>query len=436
MVAAANGEAAPASVVALPIRFPAGLLLPAIGEAFPVETDWESVWKEGKPLADGSKLRFQIYFFRGPATVAVVDGGFAIAFDEVQYRMRVELTRPTGAMVEGRCGYGDEWPRRARLEARVEVAWSPDWTLATLTRFSPPELLDLCRLEDGTDLGPVLEAGLAGRLEATATAIDAVLAERAAALRRVETLWHALGEPVELAPGTWLRLRPRSMAAAPIGGSGETLETAIGLALDPEVTLAEPLREQSVPLPDLRLAAVRDQQLRLQVPLVATYDEVGEQLATALVGTELSILGRTGLRIDSARAYRSGEAVGVEMRVSGLVDGIAFVVGRVRLEPDGRTVVLNDVEATIETSGRFGGAMGRLAEKALAVAVEEQGRLDLGDRLAEIQNALLRAVNREVAPAIWLQGEVAGVRVGDLTPVDAGIETLLLVDARIRVELR
>lgn len=434
---AAEGEVeASGSALVLPIRFPAQLLLPAIGEAFPVETDWEDAWREGAPLADGSKLRFQIYFFRGPATVAVADGGFEIAFDEVQYRMRVEVTRPGGEIVAGRCGYGDEWPRRARLEARADVSWAADWTLATRTEFAAPVLLDPCRLDDGTDLGPAVEAGLAGRLEATAGAIDAALAERAAALRRVETLWRALGQAVELAPGVWLRLRPRDVVAGPIGGADETLETAIGLTLDPEATLAEKVEAESLPLPELHLAAVADRGLRLEVPLVAPYEEVGERLAADLVGTELSVLGRTGLRIESARAYRSDSSLGVEMEVSGVVDGTAQVVGRPWLESDGSTVTLRYVEATIETSGRFAGAMGRLAEKALASAVEDQGRIELDDRLNQIRNALLQAVNREVAPGIWLQGDVTEVRAESLELVEAGVEVRLLVEATIRVELR
>lgn len=425
----------PASLT-LPVRLPVALLQPAVREAFPVETDREEVWAEGKPLANGSKLRYQIYFFRGPARIVVDGGALEIAFDEVQYRLRAEVTSKAVKTVSGSCGYGSEWPRRARLEARAEVAWGDDWTFATQTRFAPPKLVDPCRLPDGTDLGPALEAGLAERLAATAAAIDAAIAERGAARQRFEALWRALEAPYELAPGTWLRLRPRGAVAGPIGGSGDTLEALVGLSLDPEVTLSPPPPSEPSAPPALALGAVRPPRLQMRVPLVATWDDVSRELARQLVGTELSVMGRSGLRIDSARAERQGQAIQVEMGVSGLLEGTAFVLARAELEPDGRALRLRDVVTTVEAQSRLARAMSGLGERALSEAVEAQGRIDLSARFEQVRRGLEQAINREVAPGTWLQGEVSDMRAGDLRASDDGIETSLSFDAEVRVDLR
>jgi hypothetical protein len=425
----------PASLT-LPVRLPVALLQPAVREAFPVETDREEVWAEAKPLPDGSKLRYQIYFFRGPARIVVDGGALEIAFDEVQYRLRAEVTSKAGKTVSGSCGYGSEWPRRARLEARAEVAWGDDWTFATQTHFAPPKLVDPCRLPDGTDLGPALEAGLAERLAATATAIDAAIAERAGARQRFEAFWRALDTPYQLGPATWLRLRPRGAVAGPIGGSGDTLEALVGFSLDPEVTLSPPPASEPSAPPALALGAVPPPRLQMRLPLVAIWDEVSDELERQLVGTELSVMGRTGLRIDSARARRQGQAVQVEMGVSGLLDGTAFVLARAELEPDGRALRLRDVVTTVETQSRLARAMSGLGERALSEAVESQGLVDLSGRFDDVRRGLTQAINREVAPGTWLQGEVSNVRAGDLRTTETGIEADLLFDADVRVELR
>ncbi|MCB9378198.1 MAG: DUF4403 family protein [Holophagales bacterium] len=431
----AQGASGPASLT-LPVRVPVALLQPAIREAFPVETDRESEWAEAKPLPDGSRLRYQIYFFRGPARIVAGDGSLEISFDEVQYRLRAEVTRKSGETLSGSCGYGEQWPRRARIEARAEISWGESWTFATSTRFAPPKLVDPCRLPDGTDLGPALEAGLAGRLQATAEALDRAIGEGGAARHRFADFWQALAAPFELRPGTWLVLRPRGAVAGPIGGAGDAIEARIGFTLDPEVTLARPAASETSAPPALVVGSVPAPRLHMRLPLVATWDEVGQSLSEELVGTELSIMGRTGLRIDSVRASPQGHAVQVEMGVSGLLDGIAYVLARAELQPDGRSIRLRDVVTTVETQSRLARAMSGLGEKALAEAVESQGQVDLSPQFDALENGLVQAINREVAPGTWLQGDVSNVRAGDLRTTESGIETELLFDAEVRVELR
>ena len=431
----ARDAAGPASLT-LPVRLPVQLLQPAIREAFPVETDRENVWVDAKPLSNGSKLRFQIYFFRGNAKIVAQEGALEIAFDDVQYRLRAEVTPSSGRTVAGSCGYGSEWPRRARLAARAEIAWAEGWTFATRTRFAPPTLVDPCRLPDGTDLGPALEAGLADRLAATADAIDAAIAGQGAARQRFETFWAAIDLPVEIVSGTWLRLRPRGAVAGPIGGSGDTVEALVGLTVDPEVSFSAPAAGETPAPPALRLGAVPPPRLQMTLPIVATWDEVSRRLEAALVGTEIGIMGHTGLRIGSARASRQDSSIAVEMRVSGLVEGTAFVLARAELEPDGRALSLRDVTTRIEATGRLARAMTGVSEKALSAAIEKMGRIDLSDRFDLVRRGLSAAVNREIAPGVWLQGDVSNLHSSAFAIFDHGIETSLRFDADVRVEMR
>ncbi len=430
----ASAGAAPA-VLVLPIELPLVLLQPAIREGFPMETDREAEWSAGRPLPDGSTVRYQVYFFRGPSRLAIEGGDLVLRFDEVQYRLRAEITRPSGSSVSGSCGYGDEWPRRARLVGRAELAWDEGWRLATRTAFAPPELLDPCRLADGTDLGAQLETGLAARLATLAATIDRSLAVQAGERGRFEAFWQALGRPVELVEGTWLVLRPTAAAAGPIGGDGETLRTQIAVTISPEVTMTAPAATPAV-APPLRVAAMPAAGLRLPVPFVASYADVERRLAGELVGTEIPVVPGRAVRLESLRVEPRGSAIGVLLGLAGVIDGTALLVGRVLLAPDGVTLQLTDLSATIETQGRLAQAMSGLTEKALVAAVEQHARIDLAPRLERLRRGLAAAFNRELTPGIWLQADVAPLRAGSLEASASGIELVLAVEMQPRVDLR
>lgn len=423
------------AVLVLPVELPLALLQPAIREGFPMETDRETEWNAGRPLADGSAVRYQIYFFRGPARLALDGADLVLRFDEVQYRLRAEITRPSGKTVAGSCGYGDQWPRRARILGRSEITWGERWRLATRTAFAPPELLDPCRVADGTDLGPQLEAGLTARLVTLAGAIDRALAEQANVRGRFEAFWQALGKPVELVEGTWLEMRPSAAAAGPIGGDGEALRTRIALTLSPQITLTAPAAAPA-DLPPLRIAAMPASGLRLRVPFVASYAEVESRLAGDLVGIEIPVVPGRAVRIESLRVEARSPSIGVLLGLGGVIDGTALLVGRVLLAPDGVTLQLTDLSATIETSGRLAQAMSGLTEKALVAAVEKYARIDLTPRLERLRRGLLAALNRELAPGIWLQGDVAPLRAESLSATVSGIELALAIEMQPRVDLR
>jgi len=436
--ASAQTSAAPVtpSVVVLPIQVPFALVKPALDLAFPVETDREDEWRDGRPLADGSSLRYQIYFFRGAPSFAVEGGDLVVRFEDVQYRLRAEITRPSGGVVSGSCGYGEQWPRRARLAARSALAWGEGWRIALRTAFAPPELSDPCRLDDGTDLGPVLERGLAASLDAAAAALDRAFAEQAAEKDRFAAFWRALARPFEIAPGAWLEMRPTAAAAGPIGGDGEALGTAIAFTLAPRVTVgATPLAVETEP-PPLRLGAPAPARMVLDLPVLASFEEVSRRLQQDLAGVEISVLPGRSVRIVSATVTGAGAALAIDLGLAGAIEGVAHLVGRPVLEAGGAAVRFTDLRATVETSGRLAQAMSGVTEKALILAVESYARIDLGDHLENVRRGLAAALNREVAPGLWLQGEVDRPRVDSFGPVAGGLEVRLRVEATPRVELR
>lgn len=428
-------QAAPA-VVVLPVQLPFALFKPALEAAFPVETDREEVWTEGRPLPDGSKARFQVYFFRGPAAFAVEGGDLVVRFDEVQYRLRTEITRPSGRIVSGSCGYGEQWPRRARLVARSGLAWGEGWRLVTKTSFAPPELRDPCRLADGTDLGPLLEQGLTARLAAAAAALDRALADQGSGKERFRTLWRALERPYELVPGTWLEMGPSAAAAGPFEGDARALRTSIALTLAPVVTVAATIPARTTEPPPLRVDALPPAGMKLRMPVRASFAEVARRLESDLVGTELSVVPGRTVRIVSVAVGGSGAAFAVDLGLAGALDGVAHVVGRPLLSADGATVQFTDLQATVETRGRLAQALSGVTEKALVYAVEKYAVIDLRARLEAVRQGLLNALNREIAPGLWLQGGTAPPRVESFAPTGDGVEVRLLIEAEPRIEVR
>src|SRR5262249_26051925 len=135
---------------------------------------------------------------------------------DLRYRVRARLAG--GAVpFEAQCGDDGGTPRRPRITAATGAGWGPRRGPRSGTSLGAPEFLDSCRaLPGGADITPVLATLVQPGLQTLAETLDRRLGELATQRDRIAEVWQRLGVPLEMAPGAWLALRPRTAHAGPI----------------------------------------------------------------------------------------------------------------------------------------------------------------------------------------------------------------------------
>ncbi|HET9606072.1 MAG TPA: DUF4403 family protein, partial [Nitrospira sp.] len=181
-----------ASVVNLEVQLTAEGLAAAVDDGFPQGAARENDWSEAVTLGAQEDIQFLYRVVRGPFRYRMDHDQFHVSFDQVRYRVWARRNRGEG-FVEGRCGHGDDPPKRLNLSARSALSWTDRWRMQSQTTFDEPVFVEPCLLTGlDVDATPVLKAVLQPRLAALAESIDRIVRERTEAKQRAEMVWQKL----------------------------------------------------------------------------------------------------------------------------------------------------------------------------------------------------------------------------------------------------
>jgi hypothetical protein len=407
------------------VDVPVARLLEAAEAALPPEVAQEQAWRPGPGGLGPAGLQLQYRLWREALYLEMVGDRLVTRLD-LRYRVRARVAG--GAVpLEGQCGYDGEAPRRLRVTAASGLAWAPDWSIRSTTRFGPPAFLDPCGVLPGVaDVTPVLGGLLAPGLEAVARALD----ERVAQLgtrTQAALVWERLSAPREVTPGAWLVLRPRTAHAGPIGGGGPgVLRTVLELTAEPDARIGAAPDPEARPLPPLEFVKAPGKRFHATLPLHVPYAALNAWLAQRAVGTTVDVGTSRPLTVDGVQAYGSGTQVMLAVQVSGPVSGVVYLAGTPTVERDNRTLHLADLQFTLDSDSALVSATGRLLHRQLVSALEPRARLPLGDRLDALRAQLGAALNRELAGGFHLSGHVDALEIRSVYPVQEGLEFRVL----------
>jgi len=426
------------SVVHLHLSLALNDMVFAAEAAVPSEGAKEEVWQEGGTLAGHGHYQYFYRFVRGPVQVRMVGDRLAIDYPEFRYRLAIKLTRPDGAVIDGGCGYDDDPPKRLRLTASSRLSWSEAWSLKSETSFNPPGFLDPCRLTDrDIDGTPIVRSLLDARLGALASAIDAKMRERTASKERTGAVWLKLQEPKALTPNLWLTLNPTGVQVGPIGAEGERLiQASVHLLLRPTASLGAQPAPDHRPLPSLELTPHTGDGFHLALPILAEYPAINRLLAQRLVGNEIPSPVGDSVKIVSAQLYGSGANLILELGMSGGVNGTVYAMGTPVLDTSTNMLRFEDFNFTLETKNVLFKAANWMLRDNILARLEPQTHIDLSEHVGTLRRQLSRALTRQVAPDMWLEGSVTSLHPHAIYPVPGGIEIQVIADGSLQLSVR
>ena len=425
------------SVVNIKVTVPLSELAAVADGAVARSSGREDSWQDGGPLPDRGSLQYQYWVVRGPLNVTASEDRLVSDFPGMQYRAAFRMLLPEGMTLEGRCGYGNDPPKRLRLIARSRLSWTDHWTVKSDTAFDPPEFRDTCRLAGmNVDITPILQSIVESRLPSLAAAIDAKVKERSESRQRAQKVWSNLHQPRELGPERWLMLNPKSVQVSPIASNGQIIQSSVNLILQPELRMGAMPSIQEQPLPPLRLAPASLEGFHLVVPIVADYALINRRMQERLIGQEFQPPIGDSIRITAAQLYGSGGNLIVELGVTGGMNGKLYATGKPSYDSETRTLRFQGFDYTTDTRNVVVHSADSLFHQDFLEQIEPETRIDLSDRIEALRSRLASLLTREVEPGLWLEGTVSKLDALGIYPVPGGVEVQVVADGVLQLSAR
>lgn len=401
-----------ASVVHLPLTLALDSLIPDVEDAVPRGERREDEWH---PLGDFpvvGTLYVKEMWERDPLRLHLSGDQLDVA-TRVRYRARVaeRVCVPVAGcswVPLAACGHDGPMPS-LEVGLRTTVAWRPDWSVVPRTTARPVEAGVRCRLTRArVDVTDRVRDLVQKKLDEAAPRLDDEIREEVALRRRVEEVWATLNDPIDADDGVFLLLRPESVALAAPSARGMKLSTVVSLTLRPKVVIGDRPAAGTAALPDFG-AAVPGRGFRISLTAELPYDAATRLVQDAVVGKELDVQGHT-VRVRGVRLYGSGDRVVLGVKVSGDARGTVYFVGTPRYDAAGQVVTVPDLDFSVETRNVVGGAAGWLLHDLLRDRLREAARFPVGERLAELQEDVNEAMNRNLSRGVRLSGGIETVR--------------------------
>ena len=424
------------SVVNLEIRLPAEELAVAIDNGFPQVAAQEEDWNDAGTLGDRDDVRFLYRLVRGSFRYRMHHDRFDVWFDQVRYRIWARKNEG-GGFIEGRCGHGEDPPKRVNLAAHSALSWSDRWRLQSKTTFEEPVFIEPCQFP-GLDLDatPFLKTVLQPRLASLGQSIDRIIRERTEGQKRAETIWQKLQEPIEFAPNQWLEFNPRDARVSPITSKGTLLiQTSVKLTMEPRLVNGSKPEKPRATLPPLQLAPLPQEGFHLALPITVDYGKINQRLAENMMGQEFQTpLGDT-VKVEGVQLYGSGDRLILAVRVSGGVNGTLYTTGTPVFEEGPGLLRFVDLDFTVDTRNVLVRSANWMFHENVLSSLKAQAFIDLSGQLQTLRSRLESAFTRELGPGATLEGEVATLRPRGIYPTANGVEVHMIAEGTLWVEL-
>jgi hypothetical protein len=158
---------------------------------------------------------------------------------------------------------------------------------------------------------------------------------------------------------------------------------------------------------------------------VLPYDDAAALAAREFAGKTLKVDGKPllieSLKLQPSTNSRVQLEAQIDYRGGGLRNyrGTVFLEGTPRFDPATASVIVPDLEYSLDPKKR--GFLLRIAERAAHDSIRdrlrENARFPLRSRIDEVRGEITTALNRRLAPGVFLEGRAEAVQPVSVTPL-------------------
>jgi Domain of unknown function (DUF4403) len=417
------------STISVPIRASLAPLLPELEARVP-KTFSDKVKERG------IDVRYEIE--RQPIALNMIGGGLH-ATTTVKYAL--EACRGRFPCVS--CGFGE--PRRvAEIKLQTKLEWDPSWRLRSTTRPLPVHYPKRCYVTwfDIDITRRFVAPQVTDQLNIAARTIDKNTPSALAIKPHAEQIWGALQAPAEIAPRTWLVLEPTEVSLTPITGSGLNVTSTLTLRALTRVVVGEKPATSRKPLPALRVANAAPGGLRVPFDLELPYGDASRLATREVAGKTFKVNGKPltieSIKLSPAANGKVSIEAQIDYRGGALRNyrGAIFLDGTPRFDAATSTVFIPDLEYSVERRGVLFRVLERAAHASVRDRLRENARFALGPRIDEMRAEITRALNRKLAPGVFLKGRAGAMQPVSVTPLPNALSVRVVAAGVAEVELR
>jgi hypothetical protein len=429
----------PPSVVTLPISLELGAVVRKVEGLVPRTQSREDEWHPMGRVPVLGTLYVKEMWERDPLEVALDGDGVEVSA-QVRYRARIAeqtcLPRLGCRWTQlAWCGHEGTMPS-LRVGLRTRLRWRRDWTVEPATTAAPVEAGAPCRLtRANVDVSERVRNAVQGLLDGAVPQVDAEMRKALVLRSRVEEVWDRLQEPIPAGKGVFILFRPEAVAVAEPTARGTRMSTTVAVTTRPRVVLGDRPATRPLPLPDFSREVPKAGEFRINLVAELPYETANRLLADALVGKVVELRGHR-IKVRGVQLYPGGgERLALAVKVGGDARGTIYFVGTPIYNPVAQTVVVPDLDFSVESRNVLGRSADWLLHDEMRDRIREAAQFAVGDRVADIRGKVNTAMNRNLGKAVRLSGHVESLRPVGVVVTQTAIATLVEADGRARVDI-
>jgi hypothetical protein len=400
------------SVVHLPVTLSLAGIVDNVERGVPRRGGDENEWHVAGDAPVVGTVYVKEAWERDPLRMSV-EGEHLDVSAHVRYRARIakKVCVPLAGcrwVPLSQCGHDGPMPS-LDIGLRTTLSWTPDWRVAPHTVPRPVASGLHCRVAAArVDVTERVQAKVQAELDRAAPKVDARIRQEAALADRVAGVWRALQQPIRVADGVWLTLRPQAASAAVPQGRGTTLSTDVALVMSPQVVVGDRPAADSTPLPR-RVPMPPGSGFRIQLLADIPYAAADSVLAERLVGKRLESHGQS-VTIRAAHLSGQGSRLVLAVDVRGDVRGTLYFVGTPVFDRGTQVLTVPDLDFSLETQDVLATAAHWLLYPSLRDQMTAAARFPLAERVAKLREHVDGALDRDLGSSVRLRGSVRSLR--------------------------
>jgi hypothetical protein len=378
---------------------------------------------------------------RGPFT-AFIEDSLVHLRARLSYAARGFYKPPLGPTLSASCGSRTNTEERPRIDVEVVTSLGIDstWHLTSHAQLARLEAAsattgDRCRVSivkfDVTER--VVEAARRA-VGARMPHIDRKIGEMDLS-DRAAGWWAQLEQPIRLAEGVWLELRPERLRVGRVGGAGRMLVVRAGLDASPRVVVGEQPAVVSRPLPPLARDTTAGG-FRVLVDGHVDWATASRTITEALRGRTISKAGQTVTVTSVEATPRARGMVALNVTFTGDATGTMRLLGTPRLDTARAMVVVPDLDYDLATDNELVNVVAWVKDDALRALLRERARVPLTPVLERGRALLTQGLNRTIGRAMTLSARVDSVTVDGLFVTRDGLLVRTGATGTARVAVR
>lgn len=380
----------------------------------------------------GSVWRFD------PLQLSLTDGKLSSSLN-LFYRTKISFLAREDATKS--CGY-NEPANMATVGAGGTIAFSPDWYVDFI--FKPMLQADIhCgeifeRIDLAKWSAPVIDRAM----EAATENVRSLVRAQTKIREQMIPIWAKLQEPIDLAPNTWLEIRPYgAFANVPeVTDNGQFLTMKAGLEARPRVVVGARPPTGTAPLPPLT-GTGQGPGFNVDLHAVVEYNKMAHLLRQKLVGQSFAAAqtwpGRwLSVTVRDVQVKAAGKRVMISIRVTGFFRGTLNLMGTPIYRDKGRLqgeVAIANIDYTLQTWNLLVRLTNRIFQNRIRRNLQENAKWDVSNELARAYEQVNAKLNMQLTPEARLVGNLDQLGPGRIWVTKSSLQAAYRVRGQVAV---